>query len=250
MQEKTKTKRSIAAGVIALGVTLVGIQLQTVFVNDNTGPAQPAPPSAGVSPAGKPDTESAAIQRLIARAIDRRNHQVVKENPPAQADEIGQDFAADAVASTEEEYSKLRTRRDGLVAYGVVFTGSQSEIAVKDLSVTGAQAWAVVTETTHLSYASQNETPSPDQIYVYEQRFDLVKTGAAWKITGTRPTKPSHLLPTTVIGPADESAASGPSEQGSGLGAKIYRDANGNPAPLPKELQHPKNLGPNGEPKG
>lgn len=242
-------RQKISAAAFALGITLVGIQPHAVFAKDNTGPGQPAPPAAGASPAGKPDTESAAIQRVIARAIDRRNHQVVKGNPPAQTDEIGQDIAADAVASTEQEYSKLHTRRDELETYGVLFTGSQSEIAVKDLSVTGAQASAVVTETTHLSYAPQNGTPSPDQIYVYEQKFDLVKTGAAWKITGTRPTKPSPLAPTTVIGPADQSAPSGPSVQGSAH-AKIYRDANGNPAPLPEELQHPKNLGPNGEPKG
>jgi hypothetical protein len=242
-------RQKISAAAIALGITLVGIQPQAVVAKDHTGPAQPAPPAAGVSAAGKPDTEPAAIQRVIARAIDRRNHQVVKGNPPAQADEIGQDIAADAVSSTEQEYSKLHTRRDELVTYGVAFTGSQSEIAVNDLSVTGAQASAVVTETTHLSYAPQNGTPSPDQIYVYEQRFDLVKTGAAWKITGTRPTKPSPLSPTTVIGPADKSAASGPSLQGSAH-AKIYRDANGDPAPLPKELQDVKNLGPNGEPKG
>lgn len=243
-------RQKISAAAIALGITLVGIQPHTVFAEDNMGPGQPAPPAAGASPAGKPDTESAAIQRVIARVIDRRNHQVVKGNPPAQTDEIGQDIAADAVASTEQEYSKLHTRRDELETYGVAFTGSQSEIAVKDLSVTGAQASAVVTETTHLSYAPQNGTPSPDQIYVYEQKFDLVKTGPAWTITGTRPTKPSPLSPTTVIGPADTTASSGPSQQGSGRGAKIYRDANGNPAPLPKELQHPKNLGPNGEPKG
>ncbi|GAA5190487.1 hypothetical protein GCM10023346_07620 [Arthrobacter gyeryongensis] len=67
--------------------------------------------------------------------------------------------------------------------------------------------------------------------------------------TGTRPTKPSPQSPTTVIGPADEAAASAQSQQGSAL-AKIYLDANGHPATLPKELQHPKNLGPNGEPKG
>ncbi|WAH98844.1 amidase domain-containing protein [Arthrobacter sp. MMS18-M83] len=240
-------RQKISAAAIALGITLVGIQPHAVFARDNTGLGQPAPPAAGASPAGKPGTESAAIQRVIERAIDRRNHQVVKGNPPAQADEIGQDIAADAVASTEQDYSKLHTRRDELETYGVAFIGSQSEIAVKDLSVTGAQASAVVTETTHLSYAPQNGTPSPDQIYVYEQKFDLVKTGAAWKIAGTRPTKPSPLLPTTVIGPADQSAPSGPSVQGSAH-AKIYRDANGNPAPLPKELQHPKNLGPNGEP--
>lgn len=241
-------RQKISAAAIALGITLVGIQPHAVFAKDNAGLGQPAPRAAGASTAGKPDTESAAIQRVIERAIDRRNHQVVKGNPPAQADEIGQDIAADAVASTEQDYSKLHTRRDGLETYGVVFTGSQSEIAVKDLSVIGGQASAVVTETTHLSYAPQNGTPSPDQIYVYEQKFDLVKTGAAWKITATRPTKPSPLAPTTVIGPTDQSAPSGSAAQGS-THAKIYRDANGNPAPLPKELQHPKNLGPNGEPK-
>ncbi|MCX2750511.1 hypothetical protein OOZ51_22305 [Arthrobacter sp. MI7-26] len=242
-------RQKIGAAAIALGIALVGIQSQAVIAKDNRGPAQPTPPAAGDSPAGKPDTESAAIQRVIARVIDRRNHQLVRGNAPAKADEIGQDIAADAVASTEQEYSKLHTRRDELVTYGVVFTGSQSEVEVNDLTVTDAQASAVVTETTHLSYAPQNGMASPDQIYVYEQKFELVKTGAAWKVAGTQPTKPSPQSPTTVIGPADQSAPSGPSVQGSAH-AKIYRDANGNPAPLPKELQHPKNLGPNGEPKG
>ncbi|MBB6404597.1 hypothetical protein HNP00_001913 [Arthrobacter sp. AZCC_0090] len=77
-----------------------------------------------------------------------------------------------------------------------------------------------------------------------------MKTGATWKITGTRPTKPSPMSPTTVIAPADQTVPSVRSQKEPAHGAKIYRDAKGNPARLPKELQDLKNLGPNGEPKG
>ncbi|MBB6404596.1 hypothetical protein HNP00_001912 [Arthrobacter sp. AZCC_0090] len=74
---------------------------------------------------------------------------MVAGDQSARAYEVGQDVAPDVVASTEQEYTKLHKRRDELATYGVVFTGSRSEVTVKELSVADERASAIVSEATH-----------------------------------------------------------------------------------------------------
>ncbi|UVJ40262.1 hypothetical protein [Arthrobacter sp. CJ23] len=102
----------------------------------------------------------------------------------------------------------------------------------------------MITEQTHIAYAPHSDGfPSPDEVYVYEQEFELIAAGPAWKVSSWRPKNPGGLEPSTVIRPRDGTQATAPSTRG----AQIYRDAAGNPAPLPEHLQNRKNVGPNGE---
>ncbi|MFJ5954582.1 hypothetical protein ACIQC5_01340 [Paenarthrobacter sp. NPDC092416] len=205
--------------------------------------------SACGNPPSTPDPESSmAIQAVIERAIDRRNHQIVA-GFTSTADDISQDFVPESVAETQQEYRDLQLRRERLVVYGVGFTRSSSEIAIKELSISDDSAKAVVSEMTHLSYTPVAGVQGPDEVYVYEQNIDLAKSGTEWKIVSiapTDPTDPPPMLPTTVIDPRSEAAPATP-QQESSRGAQVFRDAEGNPAPLPEHLQDRKQVGPNGE---
>lgn len=248
------TYRKISAIAVVVGIAVVALPPPAAFAHESTNSQAVAATTPGKASAGPDKDATTRIQRVVERAIDRRNHQVIKGNKgPAKAD-IVQDTSPEAVGTVEQDYTKLRQRRDELATYGVVFAGSSSEVVVKNLIVNGEKATAVVEEKTRLSYEARDSVPSPDQIYIYEQSFDLVKTGMTWKITGTKPARSSPMAPTTVIDPADSALAalgsgSSPSRKDSLHGARVYRDVTGKPAKLPKELQNTKNVGPNGEAK-
>ncbi|ABM09388.1 hypothetical protein AAur_3085 [Paenarthrobacter aurescens TC1] len=163
--------------------------------------------SACGSPSAKPDPESvASIQAVIEQAIDRRNHQIVSGLAPS-TDEIDHYFAPSAVAATEQEYLKLRRKAEDLLGHGVAFTDSRSEVTIKELTLVDGGAHAIASELTHLSHAPVAGVTGPDEGYVYEQKFELVRVGSEWRIESAGPTNPEAMPPTTVVDPRSEAAA-------------------------------------------
>ena len=145
--------------------------------------------------------EKAAIQTLIERAIDRRNHQVVV-GFSSTTEEISQDFVSDAVERTELEYGKLRQRRDALAPQNAFLTASASEITLTELTATKSGAKVELSEKTHLEHSPVSGVQGPDEGYVYGQKVDLAKTEDGWKIISIAPLNPVKPFPTTVIDPS------------------------------------------------
>lgn len=158
--------------------------------------------SSCTAPPPQPDAEAkAAIQTLIERAIDRRNHQVVSGFSSGR-EEISQDFVPEAVEGTELEYEKLRQRRDSMAPHGVVLTDTGSEITLKELTATKSGATVEVSEQTHLEHSPVSGVQGPDEGYVYGQKVELARTEQGWKIISIAPLNPIKPFPTTVIDPA------------------------------------------------
>ncbi|WP_458108866.1 hypothetical protein M1D51_05585 [Arthrobacter sp. R3-55] len=153
------------------------------------------------APAPQPDAEAkAAVQTLIERAIDRRNHQVVPGFSSTQ-EEISQDFVPDAVERIELEYGQLHERRDAIAPHGVLLTDSGSEITVKNFTITDAGANVEISEQTQLEHGPVNGVQGPSEGYVYDQKVELAKSGEGWKIVSISPLRPGKPYPTTIVDP-------------------------------------------------
>ncbi|MET3901749.1 hypothetical protein [Paenarthrobacter sp. 4246] len=153
------------------------------------------------APPPQPDAEAkAAVQALIERAIDRRNHQVVSGFSSAKED-IGKDFVPEAVERIELEYQKLHQRRDSISPYGVLLTDSGSEMTIKKFTITDAGANVEISEQTQLEHGPVNGVQGPSEGYAYDQKVELSKSGEGWKIVSVSPLNPGKPYPTTVVDP-------------------------------------------------
>ncbi|MEJ1112928.1 hypothetical protein WBN73_01375 [Paenarthrobacter sp. CCNWLY172] len=147
------------------------------------------------APAPQPDAEAkAAVQALIERAIDRRNHQVVTGFSSTK-EEISQDFVPDAVERIELEYGQLHQRRDAIAPHGVLLTDSGSEITIKKFTITDAGANIEISEQTQLEHGPVNGVQGPGEGYVYDQKVELAKSGEGWKIVQYLPSQAGQALP-------------------------------------------------------
>ncbi|WP_143054026.1 hypothetical protein [Arthrobacter sp. yr096] len=153
------------------------------------------------APAPQPDAEAkGAVQSLIERAIDRRNHQVVTGFSSTK-DEISMDFVPAAIEGIELEYRKLHQRRDAIAPYGVLLTDTGSEITIKKFTITQTGAKVEISEQTQLEHGPVNGVQGPGEGYVYDQTVELERTGDAWKISSIAPENPGKPYPTTVVDP-------------------------------------------------